>query len=104
MDTAAKGDDEALKAGYAKIGKEMPKPVATNPTVGGSLKNYGHEVIENTGEVLTGMADRTAKAGRFVKQTGKDLVERLVGKGEEQRPDSRGGGQGPCRRQELRRR
>ncbi len=75
MDAAAKGDDEALKAGYAKIGKEMPKPVATDPTVGESLKNYGHEVVENTDEVVDGMAERTAKAGRFVKQTGKDLVE-----------------------------
>ncbi|MDD5707116.1 MAG: hypothetical protein PHR35_14425, partial [Kiritimatiellae bacterium] len=75
MDAHEKGDDGPLKAGYAKIGKEIPKPVETDPTIGESLSNYGSEVVENAGEVYDGLKERGAKAGKLVKGAAEDVSE-----------------------------
>jgi hypothetical protein len=75
MNARSKGDDSQLKAGYEKLGKEMPRPMVTDPTWKESLKNYGHEVADNTVEVATGIKDKTVKAGKFLNDTRKDVSE-----------------------------
>jgi hypothetical protein len=75
MDARAKGDDSGLKAGYEKIGKEIPKAAQTDPTWKDTLGNYGSEVWDNTKEVGVGIKDKTVKAGKFLNETRKDLTE-----------------------------
>lgn len=75
MDAHAQGDDSQLKAGYAVLGKDMPKPEDTDPTWSQTLSNYNDEVADNAKDLAKGMADKAVKAGKFLNETRKDVTE-----------------------------
>ncbi|MCX6996163.1 MAG: hypothetical protein NTV49_03545 [Kiritimatiellaeota bacterium] len=75
MKARAEGDDSLLKDAYAKLGKPLPQKMSTNLTGKEWATTLAQEELENLGEVLTGIKDKTVKAGDFLKETKADLTE-----------------------------
>lgn len=70
------GDETRLQEAYAKLGKEMPKEEKVDRTRGGlTAWDYGAEVFDNAGEVVTSMAHRTKQAAVFAKDAVLDVAE-----------------------------
>ncbi len=73
LDAKARGDEGPLRDSYEKIGKSVPTLVVEKPVEGDDTwKDRG-------AQVLTGMGEKTVKAGTFVKETVEDVGEIATG-------------------------